>query len=241
MASETTRLKWLSAAGKNDDDIAEDDPEAIRLMKDYLDLGDYALNSMMKDPRYDLSTKTSDNLVELRVNAQQTPFAGVMDGVQVEQLEEHGRVDNMETTSTDARNDDESRRTDKLKRRQGKARLAAQEVLYPASEIRSATSHFLVMHAKVYAAAAKYTMFSLMKSALDKFKSGPEGTWARQDVIAEIPVVYRQTTEIHTGMRGALRALILEDAHSLVSDSSFCEAIEKHVIKWSARFVDLLP
>ncbi|KAK3612975.1 hypothetical protein LTR56_028139 [Elasticomyces elasticus] len=204
MASETTRLKWLSeevsisliepkAAGKNDDDIAEDDPEAILLMKDYLYVGDYALNSMMKDPRYDLSTKTSDNVVEMRVNAQQTPSARVMDGVQVEQLEEHERMDNIETTSTDARNDDESRLTDKLKRRKGKARLAAQEVLYPTSDIRSATSHFLVMHAKAYAAAAKYTMFPLMKSALNKFKFSLEGTWARQDVIAEIPVVYRTT------------------------------------------------
>ncbi|KAK4903549.1 hypothetical protein LTR49_026833 [Elasticomyces elasticus] len=113
------------AAGKNDDDIAEDDPEAIRLMEVYLYLGDYAPNSMMNGPRYDLSTKTSDNLVELRVNAQQTPSAGVMDGVQVEQLKDHGRMDNVGITSTDARNDVESRCTNNLKGRKGKARLAA--------------------------------------------------------------------------------------------------------------------
>lgn len=85
----------------------------------------------------------------------------------------------------------------------------------------------LTIHAKVYAAAAKYHIAPLVDLALKKFELESQGHWEVEDIVAAVPVVYARTPENETSMRTALQRVILENADRLVSSPEFGEAVEK--------------
>jgi len=94
------------------------------------------------------------------------------------------------------------------------------------SVVNTASKSLLQMNAKVYAIAARYNITPLMRAALDKFKAQSEGSWDTRDLVAAIPVVFNQIADTETEMRHTLTATIIENAHILLSDPEFSQAIE---------------
>ncbi|KAK5704604.1 hypothetical protein LTR17_021734, partial [Elasticomyces elasticus] len=141
----------------------------------------------------------------------------------VDTREESGlTADTTHATSPDMQEEEAPKSVVKTKKKKAKARSKAclSKTTFP-------TQNLLATYARVYAAAAKDKIPPLMDAALEKFRSESEGIWESRDVITAIPIVYGHTSEIHTKIRGTLRALILDNAHDLVSENHFREAIEK--------------
>jgi hypothetical protein len=231
----------LKAASNDDGVIAEDDPDAVRLMIDYFYLSDYDPTLITSASSMDAANKI-DIDVGLEVGAQQ---AEVKDG---ETLETHlGQRDEHtpEPEPVDFANPavDQAEKLTlslKKKRKKGKAKKSSREDSSPAPQ-SSVTrleplpvKGLLTTHVKMFNIATKYNIQPLMDIAVIKFKSIVRNSWDAQDLITAIPVAYNQTAECDNELRDILEVMILENAHKLVMDPGFGEAVD-HIdgLAWS--------
>lgn len=121
----------------------------------------------------------------------------------------------------------------KRKKKKGKAKKLGGEgpsPVPPSSVIRPTSlsiKKILTMHAKMFNIAAKYNIESLMDIAVTKFRSIAHSTWDVQDLVTAIPIVYNQTAECDNELRDITEVIVLENAHKLVIDPGFREAVEQ--------------
>jgi hypothetical protein len=84
---------------------------------------------------------------------------------------------------------------------------------------------FLEMHAKMFAIASKYGIKSLERTAREKFKDQFDGDWSAADLIAAIEIVFNHTPEGEIELRNALKDAIVQHAAYLVQKPGFGEAV----------------
>ena len=85
--------------------------------------------------------------------------------------------------------------------------------------------NLITMHAKVFNIAAKYNIEPLMDIAVMKFRSIARSSWDVQDLITAIPIVCNQTAECDKELRDIIEVIVSENAHKLVIDPGFGEAV----------------
>lgn len=227
----------LKAAVDDDDAVAEDNPQAVQLMIDYLYLRDYDPKSVNEistikttNARGDLSDDGA--ALEHQSEGSRSLTTERIDGKSVDEV----------VTISELPGDGQSQAEvpklagNKKKTKKDKKKKAMVNARYPSPTLSargsptataSSSTSFLAVHAKMYAIAAKYSIPLLMQAALNKFKAESEGAWECQDLTEAIPIVFNQTAEMETQMREALTTLILENAHNLTSDANFIIALER--------------
>jgi hypothetical protein len=222
----------LKAANDDGDAIAEDDPDAVRLMIDYFYLSDYDPGLVTET----LSTDAANNIdtdVGAKGGAQQTE---VKDGgtleTQLDQRDEHTPGPEPADFADHAVDRaEEPIFSSKRKKKKGKATKSGREDPSPvpqSSVIRPVSlpmKELLTMHAKMFNIAAKYNIEPLMDIAVMKFRSIARSSWDVHDLITALPIVYNQTAECDNELRDIIEVMVLENAHKLVIDPGFGEAV----------------
>lgn len=79
----------------------------------------------------------------------------------------------------------------------------------------------------MFSIAEKYGIGPLMDTAVAKFSSMASSNWDTHDLITAIPVVYNRAAERENEIRDIIEVMILENAHRLVAESGFSEAVEQ--------------
>lgn len=230
------------ASHDGDDAIAKEDPEAVRLMIDYFYLSEYD-PTLITSASPTIAANDIDTDLSSEVGPQQ---AEVEDG---ETLETHqGQRDKTPGPEpvdfAEPAVDQAEKSTLSLKKKEKKGKGTAKKSSHgdsspvPESSVtRTASSPMkglLTMHAKMFNIAAKYNIEPLMDVAVMKFRSIASSIWDAQDLVTAIPVVYTQTSECDNELRDIFEVVILENAHELISDPGFGEAVD-HVdgLAWS--------
>ncbi len=78
----------------------------------------------------------------------------------------------------------------------------------------------LVVHAKVYALAAKYLISGLKALALRKFEAATQNNWARDDFLDAVQEVYTSTLASDRGLRDAVVKTLYEHRDLLLQEST---------------------
>lgn len=221
----------LKPVTNDNDEIAADDPEAVRLMIDYFYLSDYDPDLVTKDSSTG-AADGSDVDVCSKGGVQQEDmgcYAGPE--IQAKQRDEIGpEPDPLDADPAVNQAGDPSFPT-RRKKKKGKSKQLVDGCLLP-SQLRALeptslpVASLLTIHARMYSIAAKYGIRPLMETAVMKFRSMASSRWDVKDLIAAIPIVYKQISECEQEIREILEAMILENAHRLVSEPGFSEAIE---------------
>ncbi|KAI6809619.1 hypothetical protein KC342_g18313 [Hortaea werneckii] len=223
---DTGVIELRPASHYGDDAIAEDDPEAVRLMIDYFYLGDYDPEVITKDPSISATDENGGFQKAL-------DYVTVNDTSMEPQEDCKPRLDSHNTNPA-ADQPEDAALSLKKKKRKGKAKHVkdvCSPPLDPHTGIEESASspvrRLLATHAKMYSIAAKYNIETLMDIAVMKFRSAAKGIWDVQDLIAAVPIVYTQIPECENTMRDVVEKMILEHAYKLVPEPGFKEAVEK--------------
>jgi hypothetical protein len=228
-----TSVIELEPASHDDNDIAKDDPDAVRLMIDYFYLSDY-------DP--EVITRSSSTIAADGSGAEIGPCEDFRSeavkhdtGTEVELAQADDIQLGPETPNTDPTRDQPDAPTLPVRKKKGKGKLKGSNVDWSLSlsqpgieEPKSLpTKKLLTIHAMMYSIAAKYGVEPLMETAVVKFKSTANSKWDTHDLIASVPIVYNQNAAQKNDMRDILEVMILEHAFRLVLEKGFREAIEQ--------------
>jgi hypothetical protein len=90
-----------------------------------------------------------------------------------------------------------------------------------------ASSSFMEMHAKVFAIASKYDIKPLERIARQKLKDQTKCEWNIADLTAAMAIVFGQTPESELKLRRILKDVIVEHALTLVQDPGFEDAVSR--------------
>jgi hypothetical protein len=218
----------LKAAEGDHPDLADDDPQAVKLMVDYLYLDDYdprtlppanpippvgditgvdstiarAVEVTQADPPPQDPWLSSRSTGAFGTSPSATPF-------------DFGAVDPPPQPDDDDMWAIHALRKKDKKKAKKKAILAAEPP----------PDSFLEMHAKMFAIASKYDIKSLERTAREKFKDQFDGDWSAADLIAAIEIVFNHTPEGEIELRNALKDAIVQHAAYLVQKPGFGEAV----------------
>lgn len=227
-----TGIVELKSANHDDEAVAEDDPEAVRLMIDYLYLGDYDLDVITKHPCTSPAVENNATLDSYGSLQQEIVKQGASTEMGMEQRED--TTLGPDPNNTDPAVHQPEVRTLSVKKKKKKG--TAKQLNYGSSPLISQSGigdskslpaeKPLAMHARMYSIAAKYNIRPLMDTAVMKFKSTANGVWDVQDLIAAVHIVYNQTVGHEEELRDILEVMILEHTYKLVPETGFREAIE---------------
>jgi hypothetical protein len=211
----------LKAAGGDHPDPADDDPRAVKLMVDYLYIGNY-----------DTGTLPAAKPIPPAENNQGEKGAIEHAGEVTQPGPSAQRSWESATNPTEPTFDTTfdppqpfnngdvwgfGVPTKKSKKKKG---------IIPPFE-PSHPENFLEMHAKVFAIASKYDIASLEQAALDKFESQATGNWEVADLIAAVEIVFNHTPERAIELRNALKGAIVRRAYTLVQHPGFEEVVKR--------------
>jgi hypothetical protein len=221
-----TGVVELEPASQDDEAVAEDDPEAVRLMIDFFYLGDYDPDVITKH-----SSTSSANEIDSALGTSRSPQQEAVKCDTVTEMAMEPRDDTepgLQILNADPAADqpDFQALPVKKKKKKGKVRLSNDDcsVIRDSKSLR--TKNLLTTHAKMYSIAAKYNIRPLMDVAVMKFKSAANDRWDVHDLIAAVPVVYNQTVGYEEEIRDILEVMILEHSYRLVHETGFKEALE---------------
>jgi hypothetical protein len=181
-------------------DVADDDPRAVKLMIDYLYLGDY-------DPATAHEYESPSTIEERIVLASPEPDADTafaepdIDGTFASSLEP---VELSDAISADPVADS-----------WGGLPVVPGPV----------NSSFLEMHAKMFVIASKYDITPLRDEASKKLKHETKLDWQGPDLIAAMSIIFSQTPEKRAKLRNVFKGVIVKHARTLVEVSGFQEAV----------------
>jgi hypothetical protein len=193
----------LKAVEWDSPDRADDDPRAVKLMIDYLYLGDYdAGTPTVTDP---IPPVTIEHAVEARQTLQPREDPWNFD------------TGSIAPPPQSEFNEDMWGAPPTKKKKGKKFRVPAAE---PPPDISP-----LEMHAKMFAIASKYEIKSLEQTACEKFKAEFDRDWSTPDLIAAIDVVCNHTPDRKIELRNALKDAIARHAATLVEQPDFGKAV----------------
>jgi hypothetical protein len=194
----------LKAAEGDHPDLADDDPQAVKLMIDYMYLDDY-------DPATLPTT---------------SPIPAVENGVGVEVTQtifpQEEYVPTVPSSGTDHPpphpfdTDDPWGYIPRKKKKGKKKGFSAAE---------PPPDSFLEMHAKMFAIASKYHIKPLEQTAREKFNFQLIVDWSPADLIAAIEIVCSYTPDREIELRNILKDTIVRHATTLVQQPGFGEAV----------------
>lgn len=221
-----TGVVELEPASHDDEAVAEDDPEAVRLMIDFFYLGDYDPDVITKH-----SFTSSTNEIDLALGTSRSSQQEAVKCDTVTEIAMEPRDDTepgLQIPNADSAADqpDFQALSVKKKKKKGKARLSNDDSSVIRDSKSLQTKNLLTTHAKMYSIAAKYNIRPLMDVAVMKFKSAANDRWDVHDLIAAVPVVYNQTVGHEEEIRDILEVMILEHTYRLVHETGFKEAVE---------------
>jgi hypothetical protein len=180
----------LKAVEWDSPDRADDDPRAVKLMIDYLYLGDYdAGTPTVTDP---IPPVTIEHAVEARQTLQPREDPWNFD------------TGSIAPPPQSEFNEDMWGAPPTKKKKGKKFRVPAAE---PPPDISP-----LEMHAKMFATASKYEIKSLEQTACEKCKAEFDRDWSTADLIAAIDVVCNHTPDRKIELRNALKDAIARQA-----------------------------
>jgi hypothetical protein len=223
-------------------DIGDDDPQAVKLMIDYLYLEDY-------DPSTTTPASGSSTPTEGKYgcdNDGHTSEVGQKDGsYQAHSIEQSWERQAAAPTSPlvgsalpveDGWNLDR-KKTKKDVQKRNKWSMAPPEpgpepeaeppLLVGTPARGDASPSFMEMHAKVFAIASKYDIKPLERIARQKLKAQTKCNWNITDLAAAMAIVFGQTPESELKLRRILKDLIVERASTLVHDPGFEDAVAR--------------
>lgn len=221
-----TGVVKLKPASHDGEAVAEDDPDAVRLMIDFFYLGDYDPDVITKH-----SPTSSADEIDSALGTGRSPQQKAVKSDTVTEIAIEPR-DNTEPGLHIPNADPATDKPDfqalsvKKKKKKGKARLFNDDCSVIRDSKLLPTKNLLTTHTKMYSIAAKYSIRPLMDVAVMKFKSAANGRWDIHDLIAAVPVVYNQTAGHEEEIRDILEVMILEHTYTLVHVTGFKEAIE---------------
>lgn len=200
----------MKAAEVDCPDLADDDPQAVKLMVDYLYLGNYNPATLPKTS----AIPSVENGVGVEVTQTDPPREDPWSFDDVPTVPSSG------TDHPPPQPDDNDAiwegfdfpRKKKLKKRRK-----------PAAEPPS--DSFLEMHAKMFAIASKYDIKLLEQTAREKFNDQLIVDWSPADLIAAIEIVCNRTPDREIELRNTLKDAIVRHAATLVQQPGFGEAV----------------
>lgn len=217
----------LDTADHEHECIADDDPEIVRLMIDFLYTGDFQPGSvsrrthvLVSDDRttsssYAVQGASEQPHIETQAEVEQ-PTAAMIDIAHPLHTDDNHEPPRMPKLS----------KKDKKKKARTGRQEPSSEDLVTGSIITECPQYHLQINALVYVMAIKYDIRPLMHAALEKFKAGSKGNWDRQDLITTIPIVFHKIPDTETELRENLITMIIENAHDLLTDQAFRDAVE---------------
>ena len=199
-------------------DLGDDDPQAVKLMIDYLYLEDYDPSlTPASGSSTPVESKDGCENIERTAEVAQTEDSFVGSAHPVEDM--WGL--NMKKTKKD---------------KKGTNRTVAPpepepepEPLLPVTTRArgDASSSFMEMHAKVFAIASKYDIKPLERIARQKLKDQTKCEWNIADLTAAMAIVFGQTPESELKLRRILKDVVVEHAFTLVQDPGFEDAVSR--------------
>jgi hypothetical protein len=199
-------------------DLGDDDPQAVKLMIDYLYLEDYDPSlTPASGSSTPVESKDGCENIERTAEVAQTEDSFVGSAQPVEDM--WGL--NMKKTKKD---------------KKGTNRTVAPpepepepEPLLPVTTRArgDASSSFMEMHAKVFAIASKYDIKPLERIARQKLKDQTKCEWNIADLTAAMAIVFGQTPESELKLRRILKDVIVEHALTMVQDPGFEDAVSR--------------
>lgn len=220
-------------------DIGNDDPRAVKLMIDYLYLGDYDPGTVLVvDPMTLLDdrkncgqispdmqpSESSQESGTKRSWETQPVTTGAVDSGPVQVEEDFWTVPLRKKTKKDVK-------------KERKKRIAwhepepesEPEPSLPVGQVANGaiSSSFFAIHATVFAIACKYDIKPLEDIARQKFQDQTKCNWDIVDLTAAMEVVFDQTPESELELRRILKDVIVRHALILVQHPSFESAVTR--------------